>query len=236
VAVVVDVFRAGNTAAALLASGAPFIQPAAGLDQALDLKRIHPDWLAVGERGGLMPPGFDLNNSPALAAGMDLKGRPVVLTTSAGAQGLEAAAGARHLMMATLVNAEAAVRYIRSLAPREVVIVPMGLDAREPAVEDDVAAEYLAALLLEQPVDYKKTARAMLQGPGADRLKRLGQSRDLAYCLRLNYLDLVPAARRTPEGLRLTAVRWFDSMAGFRLDKPSDPDRSSGRIPLKGPR
>lgn len=156
VAVVVDVFRAGNTAAALLSSGAPFIRPIAGLDEALRLKRDHPDWLAVGERGGRMPPGFDMNNSPAQAARMKLEGRPAILTTSAGTQGLNAAAGARHVLMATLVNAEAAVRYIRSLDPEDVTIIPMGLEAREPAVEDDLTAEYLAARLRGETADYKK--------------------------------------------------------------------------------
>ena len=193
VVVILDVFRAGNTVASLLAAGAPSIFPVTDLQEARALKAQHPDWLLLGERGGVKPEGFDLNNSPSAVQCQDLSRRPAILTTSAGTQGLAAAAPeAQVLIMATLVNAKAAASYIRALNPGTVSLVAIGLEARKPAVEDEVVAEYLAKMLMNEPVDYRATVRAMLKGPGADRLRSLGQWRDLAFCLRLDYLSIVP--------------------------------------------
>ncbi|MBU2549020.1 MAG: 2-phosphosulfolactate phosphatase [Proteobacteria bacterium] len=208
IVIIVDVFRAGNTVSALLARGAPFVRPVADLEEARCLGADHPEWLMVGERGGLKPDGFEMNNSPAEAWSLNLAGRPALLTTSAGTRGLTAAAaGAEVLLMATLINARAAAAYVSSLSPERVTIVPMGLEARERAVEDDVVAEYLADLIKGRTPDYRATVRAMLGGSGAGRLRRLGQWRDLAFCLKADRLGLVPLARKQAEGLVLIPVR-----------------------------
>jgi len=205
---IIDVFRAGNTAAALLAAGAPFILPVAELDQARELKHEHPDWLLVGERDGLKPQGFDLNNSPSEVLGLKKVETPVIMTTSAGTRGLAAAVSqAELLFMATLINARAAASLIRKLAPDTVTLVPIGLNAEEPAEEDEATAVYLADLLSGEKGDYRTAARAMLKGSGADRLRRLGQWRDLAFCLRLNRFDLIPRARIQDGRLVLVAAQ-----------------------------
>ncbi len=207
VAVVLDVFRAGNTAAALLAAGAPFIRPVAGIEEAMELKHLHPDWLFVGERQGLKPAGFDMNNSPTEALKLDLTGRPVVMTTSAGTMGLTAsAAGADVLLMASLVNAARVVEYVLSLKPERVSLVAIGLEAKERAEEDDAVAAYLTDLMRGRPVDYRRAVRRMLSGGGADRLRRLGQWRDLAFCLRRDYMGIIPKAEWTDGRLILKAA------------------------------
>ena len=204
--IIIDVFRAGNTAAILLNSGSPFVLPVGELDQALSLGESHPDWLLVGERGGLKPDGFHINNSPAEAAKLDLRQRPSVLTTSAGTRGLLAAfPNADTLLMATLINADAVTTYVRSLRPGLVTLVPIGLEARSPAVEDEVVAMYLKKLLQGYMPDYRVVAREMLKGPGADRLRRLGQWPDLAFCLRLNRIGLFPLATNEDGRLVLKA-------------------------------
>lgn len=193
--VVIDVFRAGNTAAALFAAGASEIIATADLDEALRYKREHPDWVLVGERGGLKPEGCDFNNSPDQVSRLDLVQRRVVFTTSAGTQGLTAAAPrAEALFMATLINARRSADHIRSLRPDVVTLVAIGLEARTPAPEDDAVAAYLADRIQGREGDYRATVRAMLRGSGADRLRRLGQWRDLAFCLRLDGLDVTPQA------------------------------------------
>lgn len=207
VVIVIDVFRAGNTAAALLAAGTPFIMPVEDLEEARGIKNQNPDWLLVGERGGLKPKGCDLNNSPADAIKLKPVGAPVILTTSAGAKGLIAAwPNADELLMASLANAESAAALVRALDPELVTLAPIGLEAREPAVEDDVVAEYLAGLLLGRRPDYRAAVKAILGGPGADRLRRLNQWRDLAFCLRLNCLGIVPWAGTRDGRLVLAAA------------------------------
>ncbi|MEW6263278.1 MAG: 2-phosphosulfolactate phosphatase [Thermodesulfobacteriota bacterium] len=196
VVVIVDVFRSGNTSAVLLDRGAPFIRPVAELEEARALKNLHPDWLLVGERDGIKPDDFDINNSPTEAFALETGGRPVILSTSAGTYGLAAAAPrAELLLMATLINARAAADIIRTLQPDLVTLVAIGSNARQPASEDDLAAAFLADLILDRRPDYNAVARGMLKGSGADRLRQLGQWRDLAWCLRLDRLNLVPEAR-----------------------------------------
>jgi 2-phosphosulfolactate phosphatase len=195
VVVIIDVFRAGNTVAACLQGGAPFVMPVSDLDEARALKQDNPDWLLAGEREGIKPDDFDLDNSPAAVSKSNLAGRPVILTTSAGTQGVAAAwPGSDALLMGTLLNARAVTDYIAALAPDLVTLVPIGLAGREPAVEDNVVARYLAVLLNGGNPDYQETASAMLKGPGADRLRRLRQGRDLAYCLRVDQSAMVPRA------------------------------------------
>ena len=83
-AVIIDVFRASNTIIACLARGAEVIIPVRGLDEAYDLKRENPQYLLFGERGGLPPEGFDYGNSPAQASRLQLSGKRIIFTTSAG--------------------------------------------------------------------------------------------------------------------------------------------------------
>lgn len=212
VVIVIDVFRSGNTAAAVLNAGAPFVALASELEEARQLKAQNPGWLLVGERKGLKPDGFDMNNSPAEASTLDLKDRPSILTTAAGTYGLVAAAPkADALLMATLVNLSAAAKLVRRLSPEIVTLVPIGLEAKEPAVEDDIVGQCLADALIGRAIDHRKAARAMLAGPGAARLRSLGQWRDLAYCLRLDRLNVVPKAETRDGRLVLTAA-WPDDL------------------------
>ncbi len=204
--VILDIFRAGNTAAALLAAGAPYVVPVQELNEARLLKEEHPDWLLVGERKGLKPDGFDMNNSPAEAERLDLAGRPAILTTSAGTRGLTASKNADILLMASLINASSVVRFLKTSYPDRITLVPIGLEGLEPAEEDDAAALYLTDLLLGRPADYKDAAKRMLSGGGADRLRSLGQWRDLAYCLRLDRLEIFPLASMLDDRLVLTAA------------------------------
>jgi 2-phosphosulfolactate phosphatase len=195
--VVIDVFRAGNTAAAILQRGAERIIVARTLEEARGLKADRPDYILVGERKGVRPPDFDMNNSPHLASRTDFAGKTAVLTTSAGSAGLAAAAPtAQFLIMATLANAANAVSYLRRCEPEIVTLAAIGTEGRRRAEEDDAAADYLAGLLRGEAPDYRGTVRRMLSGEGSARLRRLGQVRDLAWCLRLDHVRVVPRAVR----------------------------------------
>lgn len=80
-----------------------------------------------------------------------------------------------------------------------------GLEAREPALEDDLAAEYLTAALTGAPPAFAPLRERLLASPGADRLRRLGQHDDLEWCTRLDVVDLVPVVR---QGNPPSAVGW----------------------------
>jgi len=146
-AVIIDVFRAFTTDAYVMANGAVGIYPVATVEEALDLRKLHPDWLLIGERGGVKVEGFDFGNSPDEAMGVDFSGRTVIQTTGAGTQGIVNAGGADEIVLGSFVMAEAIVHFIRRREPEVVSLVAMGWNGREPTLEDELCAEYLEGRL-----------------------------------------------------------------------------------------
>ena len=169
VAVIVDVFRASTLQCYAFGQGADRVFPVAEVEMARQFKAVNPDWLLVGERHARKLPGFDHGNSPAEIAQLDLTGSTVVHTTHAGTQGLCGAVEARVVLSAALVNATATARYVQSLQPSQVTIVRMGHEARERSAEDDVCAEWLAALLAGQPYDTASIAAQLRAAPSAQK-------------------------------------------------------------------
>ena len=155
VVVVIDVLRAFTVAAYALAGGARELLLVRTVDEALALQaELHPDALLAGEVGGRLIPGFDLNNSPAVMQVADVLGRLVIQRTGAGTQGAVNAREASRLLVATLVNASATARYSAWLATsgghQQVTLVPTANaieDEGREAIEDDVCADYIEALL-----------------------------------------------------------------------------------------
>src|SRR5215471_16194232 len=81
--VAVDVIRATTTAVTCVALGRKCF-PVSSLEQAVPLAARLTNPLLVGELGGSMPYGFDLNNSPAeLAIRTDIH-RPMLLLSTSG--------------------------------------------------------------------------------------------------------------------------------------------------------
>jgi 2-phosphosulfolactate phosphatase len=203
--VIIDVYRASNTVLALLAAGAQRVALVAELELARRLGQDHPQWLLLGERGGLTPEGFEGGNSPTAAAGLKPWGRTVILTTSAGTQAVHRLGAASAIFYGSFANASALTRALRGLAPRRVSFLPMGLAGREPAEEDDLAAHWLRDCLLGKRPDFAPVRRRLLACAGADRLRGLGQDDDLAFCTTLD--SHVPVAQVQP-GEPAQAVLW----------------------------
>ena len=151
VVIVIDVIRAFSVAAYALAGGAQALWLVRTVEEAFALRERNPEVLLIGEVGGRLIPGFDLNNSPALMIASDVRGRILVQRTGAGTQGALAVANATHILLSSLVNARATATYARMLAESTEGIVTLhptqgSLDNGEPG-EDQVCADYLEALL-----------------------------------------------------------------------------------------
>ena len=140
--VAVDVIRATTTAVTAVASGRA-CYPAPTLDDALELAAGLDRPLLVGELGGSMPFGFDLNNSPAaLARRTDLQ-RPAVLLSTTGTRLLARTSPGQAVYAACLRNLTAQVA--RVAGPHERVAV-IGAGARgEFREEDQLACAWIAA-------------------------------------------------------------------------------------------
>jgi 2-phosphosulfolactate phosphatase len=203
--VILDIFRASNTVLALLAAGAAQVTLVADLDRARTLKAEHPDWLLLGERGGLAPEGFEGGNSPAGVAGLRPRGRAAILTTSAGTQAAHRLGENAKVFYGSFANASALTRALRTLAPARVSFLPMGFEGREPAEEDDLAAAWLRDQLLGRRRDFAPVRQRLLACAGATRLRGLGQDDDLDFCTTLDSHVLVAVVQ---PGELPTAMLW----------------------------
>jgi 2-phosphosulfolactate phosphatase len=209
-AVIIDVFRAFSLAPHAFARGARAIVPVADVEEARELKRLHPDWLLIGERHARPLPGFDSGNSPADLERFDLRDRTLIHTTHSGTQGLAAAAGADEVISGSFVNAGAIVRYIRERAPAVVTLVRMGKQAQQRCAEDDLCAQLLQERLTGRTpsvVDVAQRLRgadsaAMFFDPACD----WAPERDFELCTRVDVFDFVLRLERGDSPARLRRI------------------------------
>lgn len=145
--VIIDVFRAFSVEAYFLAGGAESVIPVGDAAVAYHLKSDNPEMILCGERHGKILPGFDVGNSPSNLLNMDIAGKTVIHTTSAGTQGIANAIHADEILGGCLLNARATAEYIRNSGAAEVSLVCMGLEALSPAGEDTLCANYIKSLL-----------------------------------------------------------------------------------------
>lgn len=158
VVIVIDVLRAFTVAAYALAGGARQLCLVRTVEEAQTLRaEMYPEALLAGEVGGRMIPGFDLNNSPARMQTADVRDRIVIQRTGAGTQGAVNARHASRLLVASLVNARATTTYVAHLASvgamQPITLVPTAPafeDGGRRAIEDDICADYMEALLRGQ--------------------------------------------------------------------------------------
>lgn len=169
VTVIIDVFRAFSLEAYMLSAGVEAVYPIGEVERAYKMKEDHPDYILAGERGGAILPGFDTGNAPSELYKLDLVGKTVVHTTSAGTQGVANATGASEILGAGLVNARATAKYIQSTGAETVSLVCMGLEAKEPTEEDTLCARYIKAILegRESEIDMKAEIENLKRTSGA---------------------------------------------------------------------
>lgn len=151
--VVIDVFRAFSTACFLQANGAERIIPIADLKAAYWIKEEHPSFVLIGERGGKKQPGFDFGNSPVQIKDRDFSAKTVILTTSAGTQGIQNAREASEILTGSFLNAGAVIQYIKKRNPPYLSLVCMGHEAVTPTEEDTLLAQYIQSVLQGNPID-----------------------------------------------------------------------------------
>src|SRR5205809_1961601 len=124
--VAVDVIRATTTAVTSVALGRKCF-PAPTLEAAVPLAARLPNPLLVGELGGSMPYGFDLNNSPAdLEVRTDIH-RPVVLLSTSGTRLICGAGKLQPMYLACLRNYSTLAAY---LAVHHPVVALIGAASR----------------------------------------------------------------------------------------------------------
>jgi 2-phosphosulfolactate phosphatase len=204
--VVVDVIRSITVVATAVESGrrcffAPSVEAAYLLAKRLDSP------LLVGEMGGSMPYGFDLNNSPVEIESRKDISRPAILVSSSGIPLLYSLRDCKSVYVACLRNYGATVNHLAGPYSRVVVLgAPTRGEFRE---EDQLCCAWIAAGLMKagficeddktiEIVNRWKDKPVSVCGEGrsAEYLRKSGQIRDLDFILRhVNDLNSLLAVR-----------------------------------------
>jgi 2-phosphosulfolactate phosphatase len=206
--VVIDVFRAYSLEGYMLQGGADRIYPIGDMEDAFAMKREHPDYILIGERGGARVEGCEFGNSPSQVKEVDFTGRRIIHSTSAGTQGMVNAVHADEILAAALTNARATAEYIRRKDPEIVSIVAMGNAGIRTAKEDVLCAEYIRSILEGTKIDMETRTKA-LQYDGGDHFfdplrQNIYPTEDFWLCIRRDIFDFAICAKKDEEGKLIT--------------------------------
>jgi 2-phosphosulfolactate phosphatase len=200
--VAIDVVRATTTAITAVAMGRRCF-PVASLGEASQLAVSIDNPLLVGELRGVMPPGYDITNSPAALAARTDFDRPAILLSSSGTRLCCAASQSEATFLACLRNYTSIARHLAYKFPRVAVI---GAGTRgEFREEDQLCCAWVAEELMrfgyrakdEATVDVVNRWRgaradAWIGGKSAAYLRDSDQLNDLEFILdHIDDLDAV---------------------------------------------
>jgi 2-phosphosulfolactate phosphatase len=193
VVVVIDVFRAFTTASYALSKkpSAYYLAVKQSIITELASKQINP--LIIGKPEiGLSGDLYHIPNSPTRLQEMEVEGRVVIHRTEAGARGVLQATSADIVLAAGFVNAKATALFLSYLKDAEITYYPMGHEGNTPSLEDDLCAQYIAALVTGNIVNIKPYIPHLKTGAGsyffgAD--QKQYPEKDFERCLELNRFD-----------------------------------------------
>jgi 2-phosphosulfolactate phosphatase len=192
VVIIIDVLRAFSTAACAFSRGAREIILVSTVEEALSLRGSLANAKAMGEVGGLPPPGFDFGNSPTYLSQEDLTGMTLIQRTGAGTQGAVRSRNAEVMLASSFMVAQATARQVIRLGAEEVTFVITGR-FQGRGDEDLACAEYLEALLKGDQPDTKPFVQRVFDS--RDALQHLDPAQtgfplsDLDYCTQIDRFD-----------------------------------------------
>ena len=221
IAVVIDVLRAFSCSALMFHYGIRDLALVKTPQEALRFRERDPDYLVAGEVKGVKVEGFDVGNSPAdiVSKGESFfRGRRVAARSSAGTQGvLAAAAHAELVMLGSYMSAAATAAYIRDRAQVDaltgghettVTMVAMGFEGVRPSVEDERCGDYLEHLLTGQPYDHLHAVWECMRDPEIAASLRgehdYRPKEDIVLALQRDLFDFVMVGRLEDGHVRVT--------------------------------
>ena len=230
--VVVDVIRATTTAITAVSAGRRcFTAP--NVETARNIARKFDGALLAGESGGELPPGFEMDNSPAQLAGRKDTYRPLILVSSSGTKAIHEAAGRDAVYLGSFRNYSALPEYLAGHYSR-VAVIGAGTKG-EFREEDQICCAWIASGLIgkgyspdnRQTVSIVERWRdappsACLCSRSVDFLRRTGRLNDLNFIL--EHVDDLPAVFPVRQGevKMLSTTHEFEPLfAGSQSKLPS---------------
>jgi 2-phosphosulfolactate phosphatase len=207
-AVVIDVLRATSTIGTALKNGCTAVFPVVSPEEAFEKAGTFDKGSCIlgGERGGIKVPGFDTGNSPLEYSSDAVTGRSLVMTTTNGTLAINNSSAAKHLFLASLLNASAVAKALLKL-PEDVMLVCSGTEGIF-TIEDAYCAGMIAHILKTegkaQLTDMAEACRIIYEmylgrpldllylATHGQKLNRIGFADDVVYCSQTDLLDVVP--------------------------------------------
>ena len=204
-AVIIDVFRAFTVEPYLINNGAKKLIPVGDMQIAYNYKKKDNNFILIGERNGIILPGFDYGNSPSQIENIDFSGKTIIHTTSCGTQGIVKAINAKKIITGSLVNAKAIARYITKNKINEISLVALCRTGKLPADEDILCAKYIKSLGEDKPLNNMKEEIEKLKiTTGSKFFDKLKQKdfpeRDFYLCTEMNKFGFVLKVKKDEEG------------------------------------
>ncbi len=204
-AVIIDVFRAFTVEPYLINNGAKKLIPVGDMQIAYNYKKKDNNFILIGERNGIILPGFDYGNSPSQIENIDFSGKTIIHTTSCGTQGIVKAINAKKIITGSLVNAKAIARYITKNKINEISLVALCRTGKLPADEDILCAKYIKSLVEDKPLNNMKEEIEKLKiTTGSKFFDKLKQKdfpeRDFYLCTEMNKFGFVLKVKKDEEG------------------------------------
>ena len=205
--IVIDVLRATSVMTMALANGAHQVIPVLSPEEAFALqKKIGSEKVVLGgERNEVPIEGFDVGNSPLSYPPEVIKGKTLLITTSNGTRAIAHSKEAQKMLIGCFLNDKAIIDAVQH--EEELILVASGSDDLF-TLEDSLCAGKIAYVLQQRcNAQLSDVAIAMAKlyeqnqndihallskGRHYNRLKELGASDDLTYCLASDQTKVIP--------------------------------------------
>jgi 2-phosphosulfolactate phosphatase len=199
IVVVIDVFRATSTMAAVLDNGAQKIIPVDSVIECIKLGEQTANSITAGERDGKVAEGLQYGNSPTEYPQEFINGKILILTTTNGTRLLHMAKESKEIICGSFLNLNAVIDYIKQSNSNVLLACSSWKDRFN--IEDTLFAGAVAHALIPNYIHDCDSTRAALQlwkSAKSDlklyiqdtahwhRLSKYGLQEDMLYCCDLN--------------------------------------------------
>ncbi len=199
IVVIIDVFRATSTIAAVMHHGAKAIIPVSAVDECIRLGSEIENSLTAGERDGKVAPGLQHGNSPLEYPREFIEGKTLVLTTTNGTRLLHMCSEANEIITGSFLNLGAVCDYL--LAQKKDVLLACASWKDRYNLEDSLFAGAVYDAIgqeFEMNCDSTRAATHLYRQAKHDlygfiqdsshflRLSKFGLQYDMEYCCKIN--------------------------------------------------
>lgn len=207
--IVIDVVRATTSIITALSNEAKSVIPVQTVKEAMQLRTTHPDYLLAGEREGVKPKGFDLDNSPLSLTKEKVEGKNLIMSTTNGTKALVRSKGSKWVLVGAFVNADAVAKKSIEIASENNVGISFVLAGQKNhfALEDFICAGGIIDRLPKGVIELSDKALGALlaynsakhslqenirKSKHAQELLKIGFGKDIEFACQIDLYSIVP--------------------------------------------